>query len=122
MARQALTLQKLGAEATPYDLSVALSSIVAADDIEFDNSSGKVLLLVYNGGTSGAQAATIVSVADQFGRTGDLTITVAQGEYAIVGPLRPSNYNQSDGTVRVDSADEDIFQFAAIQLPDYYPY
>jgi hypothetical protein len=72
-----------------------------------------------NEGTSGAQAATIVSVADEFGRTSDIAVSVAQGEKAIYGLFLPSNWHQSGtATINVDTAVEDNWKVAAVNF-DY---
>jgi hypothetical protein len=116
MTRAVLTIQDTGGFASPLKDDVAFTEIVAANDLEFDNTSGDVILLVKNAGTSGAQVATVVSVADpEYGRDGDITITAGQGDVCFCGPFLPELYNQSDGKVHIDSANEDHLGFAAIR-------
>lgn len=116
MARDALVVQQMGNEGAQYDQAIAYTEMVAANDLEFAND-GRTLLLVKNGGTTGAGAATIVSVAAERGRTGDIAISIAQGADGIFGPFPVSAWNQAGAVVHVDSAFEDAFSFAAIRLP-----
>lgn len=113
MARDTLTIQAISSKTTPYDLDVAWTAGVAANDMQFANN-GNTILLVKNAGTSGTQTVTVVSVADEYGRTGDLSIAVGQGKYAFVGPLLPGIFNQSDGNVYLNFTTEDNLSFAAV--------
>lgn len=70
---------------------------------KFDNALGRVLLLIINGlggSTSVGVTVVILSVADAFGRTGDLEINVAPGEVAVCGPFPPALFNQPSGADR----------------------
>lgn len=118
MARDTLTLQEIGGEGSQFDDSITFTNIVAANDMQFDNTSGDVLLVVSNGDAS-SQDFTLVDVADPYGRQNastDLTRTVAAGEIGIYGPFTPSIWNQTGGYVHIDSADETSFGFAAVKF------
>ena len=73
----------------------------AANDAKFDNALGRALLLFINGfggASSVSVTITIKSVADAFGRSGDLEIVVAPGQVAVCGPFPPALFNQKSGT------------------------
>lgn len=94
----------------------ALVTFTAADatnDHKFLND-GNTELLVVNGG-SGACALTVKSVADQYGRLGDLTLSVTPGHSAVVPSLDPTLFNQADGYVYVDIDEDTTVTLAAIR-------
>lgn len=113
--RDTIVIQELGNEGSQYDADVAWTPGVAADDLDFDNVGGNILILIRNLGTSGAQTATFISVADPYGRTGDIDVVVAQGAYGAAGPFLPTVWNQSTGKLNIDIATEDAFSFAAVR-------
>lgn len=93
MARKNLTIQDLGlfGAATP-----SLVTLTAADDVMFVND-GNTILLVDNGSATVINP-TIVSVSDQFNRTGDITLAVNATSRGIFGPFTPAGFNQKTGT------------------------
>jgi len=115
MARDTLVIQELGSEGSQYDLDIAYTAMVAANDMDFDNVGGNILILVKNAGSSGAQTVTFVSVADEYGRTGDIDLEVAQGATGVAGPFLPTIWNQSTGKLNIDSAHEDTLSLAAVR-------
>ena len=115
MARDTLVIQELGKEGAQYDLDIAFTAMVAANDMDVDNVGGNILILVENAGSSGAQTITFISVADEYGRTGDIDLEVAEGAWGIAGPFLPSIWNQSTGKLNIDSAHEDNLNVAAIR-------
>jgi hypothetical protein len=116
MARDTLPIQTIPSQGTPFDASISFTSIVAANGLQFDNSSGEVVIIIQNAGTSGAQTAVISSVADSYGRLLDNDdVAVAQGAVGVIGALFPaSNYNTA-GMAYLDSVTEDNFNFAAVR-------
>jgi hypothetical protein len=114
MARDIIAAQIIGSDLTLAD--VVFTPIVAANDLEFTGCNKDSILMVQNSGTSGAQSATVVSVADEYGRTGDKTTTTAQDEEGIYGRFLPNNWhsNLSTFSIYVDSADEDNHGFAMV--------
>lgn len=94
-----------------YGTGVATLSGVAADatnDHDMENN-GKTLILLENN-SGGAVTATVLSVVDPFGRTGDITMSAAAlasdvpGK-SIAGPFLPSVFNQGGGSkLHVDTA------------------
>ena len=92
MARKNLTIQDLGqfGAATP-----SLVTLNAADDVMFAND-GLTLLLVDNGAATVVNPI-VVSVKDQFGRTGDITLAVNALSRALFGPFTAAVFNQKTG-------------------------
>lgn len=115
MPRDTLVIQELGAEGSQYDAAVAFTDFVDANEMDFDNVGGNVLIWIENSG-AGSQTATFKTVADPFGRSGDMDVAVVNGKTAVVGPFNPMVWNQSDGKVHIDSGDEDSFAFAAVRF------
>lgn len=83
--------------------SIASISFTMGDDVndhDFVNT-GKELLYVQNDG-AGTVLVTVSSVADPFGRTGDVAFTVpASTGRGVAGPFVPTLFNQSTGRVNV---------------------
>jgi len=93
MAFTALTPQ----QALPNTSSaITYGAADAAGDMFANN--GKMSFRVKN--ASGVTVTvTVVSVADPYGRTGDLVVTVLAGAEAEVGHLDPALWNQRSGDV-----------------------
>lgn len=102
MARIALTVQQLARNAK---IAVTLRTMTTGG-VSFDNSDGNAVLAVFNDTTGAATpTVTIVSVGDQFGRTGNYVAAMAAGEHAMFGPFKPpSIWNQGDGTLQANFA------------------
>ena len=117
MARATLAIQTCTGIDFPYKTDITFTNIVAADDMQVDLSSRDIILLISNGGTSGAQTATITHVDDEYGRGADVAIAVAQGKVAIVNSAKyPELFRQSDGYCYINATTEDVFGFAAIRI------
>jgi hypothetical protein len=115
MARDAVAVQQVGADLILA--SITFTSMVAANDVEVTGCTPNTCLIFKNDGTSGAQAATIVSVDDQYGRSGDIAVSVAQGEVGIYGQFNGDNWYQSGtNTIHVDTAVEDNWKIAAVDF------
>jgi hypothetical protein len=118
MPRVQIPIQEMGPNGGGDD-SIAWTSGDAANDHYFDNSSGKVRLLM-RCTDAAPKTATVASVADEYGRTGDKTITCpATSGFSMYGPFPPHLFNQrgaSDlGRVHVDLADATGVSFAAVK-------
>ncbi len=116
MARTILTVQAMGRNGGGLD-SVAFTAGDAANDHYFLNS-GRELLIMRNSNAA-PKTATVVSVADVNGRTGDKTITcpLTTG-VSIYGPFAPSLFGQRGtdrGRVHIDLADATGVTFAVVQ-------
>ncbi len=92
----------------------------SSNDHEFFNPVGGVVLILVNGLTAAGTTivTTIISVADPYGRTGDLTCpSSATGTVMIAGPFPPLLFNQTDDTVQVDvSASDAQSHFIALRV------
>lgn len=64
-------------------------------------NSGRVRLVIQNGDAS-PRTATFNGVACSHGRSTNLAVVIAASAQGFVGPLDPSIFNQSDGTVQLD--------------------
>ena len=74
------------------DAIITYSAVDAANGNAIVNN-GKLVLLIKNG--SGVSiTATVVSVADEHGRTGDNAVVIAAGAEAAVGLMDPALWNQ----------------------------
>jgi hypothetical protein len=108
---------------TPVDLpkthpgaSVAYTFATAdtADHNDF-LLTGREVLLISNGGASPVDV-TVGSVADPYGRTGDLTLTVAAGATRAIAFLDRAGWMQSDGALYLNTTSTDI-SYAVLRLP-----
>lgn len=121
MARVNIPLQALAAHGGGDD-AVTWTAADATNDHSLDNSSGKVLLLVRNDAASPNATITVVSVADEYGRTGDKTITCpaiasSMPGLSVYGPFAPGLFNQPGGLLNVDVVTATTLFFAAVKLP-----
>lgn len=79
--------------------------------------TGRELLLAYNSGV-GAATVTINSVANQQGRTKDITAdSIAAGATHVYGPFTERRgWAQGDGTLNFEASSTDI-EFSVIRMP-----
>lgn len=117
MARTSLTkLTALGAygsySANAADLTMTAADVANGNQFTFE---GKDLVIAYNSDAS-AHTVTISSVADPYGRTGDISYSLGAGEYAVFGPFEASGWLQSDGKIYL-SADDASVKFGVVKLP-----
>lgn len=113
MPRTALAIQTIPRHGKLED--IVLTDADSVNDHEFDNSSGDVFLFIKNT-SGGALAITVVSVADPFGRIGDLTVTTAATRESMVGQLLPTLWNQAGALVHIDTAAATTLKLAAIRF------
>ena len=106
MARGTIPITETGGAGAQQTADLVPTAVVAADDAQFQND-GDIFLVVENGGV-GAETLTVVSVASEYGRTGDIDIAPAAGEKRVAGPFPPHLFNQSDGYVHLDTADSNL--------------
>lgn len=89
-------------------------SVANVDGLEFV-STGNELVLVRNTSATTAYAPTIVSVADDYGRLGNATVSIAIGAMQLFGPLRAKGWAQPNGRIRMTLANVAL-QVAVIRL------
>ncbi len=80
---------------------------------------GKTLILLQNT-FAGAKTVTFTSVADSYGRTGDITTySIGQDEFALFGPFKAAGWSHgsgADGGIWIDVSDAAV-KIAVITLP-----
>lgn len=118
MVRDAITVTNtVRAGALP-----TLNTPNAANDAQFANDNGHVVIVYVNGmGLASVQATaiTIQQVACPHGRIqNDPAFTVPVDVTGVYGPFPPLLYNQSDGTVQIDydavSANARVFALSVL--------
>lgn len=122
MARQVLTpvtapgpYPALPLGANSRDVAFTAAGASFADGSSFP-ITGRELLLVHNG-NAGAQTVTISSVADDLGRTGDITTySIGIGEYALFGPFKKEGWGQSTGALHFAASAADV-EFLVVRVP-----
>lgn len=88
----------------------------ASPTFNYFASTGKELLVATNT-DSGPHTITIYSVADVFGRLGDITgESIAAGATHIFGPFTKNYWADTDGHINVDTSDPTV-HVAVIRLP-----
>ena len=101
-----------------FDITFAASTLTDGDTFQ---CTGRELLLVYNSSTSAT--ITITSVADEKGRTGDITTyAVAGSGYSIfpVGLTNAPGWKSAAGTIRI-TCSATTLKVAVIRLPAGFP-
>lgn len=76
-------------------VAITFTTADAGNDHDFDNSGNDFLWIQNDGG--GAVQVTVVSVADPFGRTGDIVMSVGAAARGVAGPFPQPLFNQSGG-------------------------
>lgn len=98
------------------DLTMAAANV--SDKNQFV-ASGNDLVIAHNTGAS-EHTITITSIADPFGRTGDITAyALGAGEYAIFGPFKTTGWMQADGKVYLEANHAEV-KFGVATLPGTY--
>lgn len=116
MADRVLVVKTLAPKSYPTD--GVLLTLTAADvsNKNYFVMEGDDLLIVRNDGT-GAQTVTIASVADDMGRTGDITAdSLAQDTWAVYGPFRnTAGWAQTQRHMYLEASDAGM-KFAVVKL------
>lgn len=115
MAETALTKTTA---AGSYESTITTLTMTAADTADQNSviASGKDLIIFHNTGAV-ERTVTITSVDDAFGRTGHVSaVALAAGAYAIFGPVLLPGWEQTDGTILLESNNAEV-KIGAITLP-----
>lgn len=107
MARQTLTKTT---SPTPNPSAGVVVTMTAANttDKEQFTLTGRELLLVQNTGASSA-TYTVTSVADPYGRTGDITANaIAAGAIEVLGPFGLPGWQQTNGYLYLEASSTDV--------------
>lgn len=103
------------ATANAADLTMVACSGSSGSNGNMFLCGGKDLVVAHNTGGS-PYTITITSVADPFGRTGDVAAyTLGAGEYAIFGPFETTGWRQTDGYIYLESNNVAV-KFGVISL------
>ena len=105
----------LNSPVTAGAADMALTGAASSTGYQY-TSTGRELIFVYNSDTT-VHTVTIHSVADPYGRSGDITsYSLSSGDHAVFGPFPLTGWKQSDGNVYIDSS-SDLVKFSIITLP-----
>lgn len=102
-----------------HGVSLDAATMTAADDsndMYFVNTGRTVLVMTNSNATT--RAGSIISVADEHGRTADEPYSVAQNAIAFMGPFPPSRWNQAGGICHVDVTVASGLTIGAFELPN----
>ena len=118
MARASLTpktaLGSYGNYSVANSADLAMAAANASDLNQFV-ASGNDLIFAHNTGSS-AYTVTISSVADSYGRTGDITTySLGAGEYAVFGPFKLTGWMQTDGKIYLAASNAEV-KFGVVAL------
>lgn len=115
MARTAITPVVLTGKWPTAFQAITFAASNATDGNSYP-ATGKEILIAFNSDT-GAHNVTLNSVADPVThRTGDITLSVPAGGYAMIGPVDPKGFKNSDGLTHCIAADATV-KFAVLQVP-----
>jgi hypothetical protein len=93
-------------------------TMTAADTVNKEQFAltGREILIIHNTGAS-SRTYTITSVADPFGRLGDITAqTIAAGAIHTVGPFGLAGWQQTGGYLYIEANNAEV-KFGVIALP-----
>jgi hypothetical protein len=117
-----VTLNKtpvLGSYPSLQPVAGSMDLIETAADASNKNqfaASGNDLVIAHNSGGS-PYTVTITSVADDEGRTGDITAySVAAGGIAFFGPFKRHGWAQADGMIYLEASNASV-KFGVLALP-----
>ncbi len=107
MARGSIAIQEVGSDLVLAD--VVFTAVVAADDAVITGVTENTIILVKNTSGAAAESVTIASVNDVYGRSGDITQSIADTKIAAFGKFLPLNwYVSGTTTINIDTADSNL--------------
>lgn len=86
--------------ALSYNIGTGQSMTVVTDGVSFPLTGNEIIVMK---GGAASHVLTISSVADQFGRVGDIVYTLGIGLFAVLPKLQPAGFKQTDGTCLIKS-------------------
>lgn len=116
MARVTMTPTDLSATDAQTDgVSVTFTAADATNKQQV-TLTGREIIIAHNTG-AGARTVTITSVADDMGRTGDITAdSIAAGGYHAYGPFPLEGWEQTDGKLYFEASHAEV-EFAILRTP-----
>src|SRR5712691_747350 len=116
MARTTIAVQTLERNA---GAGITYTAADSANGMQFVNDGGEIAIV--KNGSGGSITATFHSVPDASGRLGDIAQIITAGTDAIIGPLRPGDWNQTSGVsagdVTIDFTASASVNIAIVKLP-----
>lgn len=106
MARTTITKTQAVGGYIYSGVSLNLQAGDAANGNQFAMVGGEFIILQNSGGTP--RVVTLSSVADAYGRTKDISETLAAGAFAVYGPFLPAGWKQTDGNFYLNVAHADV--------------
>lgn len=107
MARTALTTSA-SEGANPTDIATLTMTAGDASNGNKFPLTGREIVVFHNTGVS-TRTITVSSVADPYGRTGDLTaVNITAGAYMWLGPFDIQGWRQTDGQLYVTVSHADV--------------
>lgn len=114
MARATLTTSTAPGSNNYTGVTLTMTAADASNFNEFV-ASGKDLVVAHNTGGS-PYTVTITSVADPFGRMGDVSaVSIAAGAYMVFGPLESTGWLQTNGKIYLQASNAAV-KFGIVRL------
>ena len=113
MTRTNIPIQEL-ARNGGNDNAITWTAGDATNDHDFVNTGREIVLMKND--SIGALSADVISVADEYGRTGDTTLTPGASAIAAAGPFPPTRWNSASGKAYIDLTDDTSISFAVIKF------
>ena len=113
------------AATNPVSINGSIAALAAdvgwtAADVANKNSTtstGREMLVINNTGGGSAYTVTVTSLADDLGRTGDITTySVGNGLYSILGPFPTRGWKQADGKLYFEASNAAV-KFIVVRIP-----
>jgi hypothetical protein len=105
MSRSAITVQQAGPFAVGITQLTVTTTADSTNNHTLAGNDGKMMIIINNG--SGAPATiTAVGLASSltFNNAPSVAVTVPAGKIGTLGPFTPGAFNQSDGSVNINSS------------------
>lgn len=82
---------------------LAMTQLTGGDASDDFAASGNDVVVVSNQ-SGGATTITVVSVADDFNRIGNIAVSVPAASYALIGPLKQKGWMNGSGRIAIQSS------------------
>ena len=111
-------LTALGTKSDEYTANAADLTMQAADQVDGEEVThvGNLLIVAHNTGAS-PHTITVTSVADDQGRTGDISYSLGAGEYAVFGPFAIKGWRATADAMLDFEADDAEVYFGVVKVP-----
>lgn len=110
----AITVQNLGLSQLQL-----LTEVAANAGGNYFQNDGQTVFIISNESADTPQEVTIAVNADKHGRDKTLTTDVTNGRVAMIGPLDPEIFNDSNGRVNITYEGVTSIKVFAVRLPNW---